>query len=219
MLEVGMYLTLEPMAITEKKEEYRCRITDLEDGKIYIDYPINTETNRTVYLVDGMQLSAGFIDPKSSSAIYIFQTEIVKRERRNIPMLVLRDPGVNEYIRIQRRKYVRVSTPVDVAVYMEGLKAFTAATEDISAGGLAVVPPFDDEIKKRTRVKLFLTLPMQSGDYYYLELNGSIVRVGEEKEGRKVASIEFLEMNGNEQQILMKFCFERQLMLKRKGLI
>lgn len=220
MLDVGVYLTLEPMEIMEKKEEYRCRVTDIEPGKLYIDYPINMETNRTVYLLDGMQVSASFIDPKSSSAVYLFQTEVLGRERKNIPMLILHDPGIQEYMRIQRRKFVRVNTPVNVAVHREGNPPFATSTEDLSAGGLAVAIPRQTQLSKGESCLLFLSIPMQSGEQFYLEVEGKVVRVYEdEKSEKQIASIQFMNIQSADQQVLMKFCFERQLALKRKGLI
>ncbi len=44
MLKIGMSLTLEPLD-NDLDEKYRCKIADIEEDRIYIDYPKNLKTN------------------------------------------------------------------------------------------------------------------------------------------------------------------------------
>lgn len=65
---------------------------------------------------------------------YSFNTEVLGRKSGNVQMILLACPPAEEFIKIQRREYVRVETPVDIAVEHDGQKLQFAA-EDISAGG------------------------------------------------------------------------------------
>ncbi|MGC8228342.1 flagellar brake protein [Pseudobacillus badius] len=218
MIETGMQLLLFSTE-QEQEEQYRCRVADTDEGIILIDYPVNMSTNRSTFFVDGTRLSAEFVDPKYSSAVYAFTTEVAGRTKRDIPLLILRDPGLEKYVRIQRRKFVRVQIPVDAAVHFENSAAFTAATEDISAGGIAVSLPEGIEVSHGDQGRIYLSLPMQSGEHHYFEIIGRAVRVRTDDKGRKFVSVEFVNLEEAEQQILLRFCFERQLIMKRKGLI
>ncbi|OCA92737.1 flagellar brake protein [Pseudobacillus wudalianchiensis] len=219
MIETGMYLLLVSTDEEGQQEHYRCRVADIDEGEVLIDYPVNISTNRSTFFVDGTQLSAEFIDPKYSSAVYTFNTEIKGRTKREIPLLILHDPGPEKYERIQRRKFVRVPTPVDIAVHLDNTPPFTAATEDISAGGIAVALPTGIEAESGNRGRVYLSIPMQSGERYYFEIPVSIVRVRTDHKDRVIASVEFIDIRQTDQQILLRFCFERQLIMKRKGLI
>ncbi|WP_203361877.1 PilZ domain-containing protein [Bacillus sp. REN10] len=222
MLKVGIDLMLEPLDVSdeEEKEAYRCKVADIKDGQVFINYPVNIKSNRTVLLMDNTELTAEFIDPTAASAVYVFSTKVIGRVKHSIPLLVLQDPGLEKYQRIQRRKYVRVSTAADVAVHLEAQAPFTAVTIDLSAGGLAIPVPSGMDIKQGDQGKVFLSIPFESGDHHYFELTAKVVRVyEEEKSNRTIASLQLNDMSRVEQQLLMRFCFERQIILKRKGLV
>ncbi|OMP65941.1 hypothetical protein BTO28_15085 [Domibacillus epiphyticus] len=219
MLKAGVTIMLEPFDATDKKEEYRCKVVDVEQGKIFIGDPVNIETNRSVFMLDGMQLAVNFIDPASSSAIYMFRTEVIGRVKKNIPMLMLHDPGITEYIRVQRREYVRVQTAIDIAVQIEGQPSFAAVTEDLSAGGTAVIMPDNAKAEEGVSACLYAVIPTKNGENHYLELAASLVRIySHDKSDRRIASFEFRDIGHTEQKFLMRYCFEQQLQLRKKGL-
>lgn len=86
-IKVGTQLTLEP-TFTDKTEKYRCKVVDLDEQFIYIDYPTDTISNRTVFLMDGMQLRATFVE--DSKAVYAFQTEVLGKNQNKYQWLDLR---------------------------------------------------------------------------------------------------------------------------------
>lgn len=219
MIETGIYLLLISTEEEGQEDHYRCRVADVDEGAILIDYPVNINTNRSTFFVDGMRLTVEFIDPKYSSAVYTFSTEVMGRTKRDIPLLILHDPGAETYTRIQRRKFVRVAFPVDTAVHLDNTRPFTAVTEDISAGGIAVTLPEGTEADSGDEGKVYLSVPMQSGEHHYFEILARIVRTHTDDKSRTVASIEFVDIPQADQQVLLRFCFECQLMIKRKGLI
>ena len=217
MINIGDVLLLEP-SHSEKTEKYKCKIVEKSESKIYIDYPINMDTNRTVFLMDGTQLKGTFVSEDGS--VYLFETEVLSRVKQMIPMIVLSYPGEEQLVRIQRRQFVRVETAVDVAmhpIHME-FSPMISITEDISAGGAAIICQNSSVIKPNMMVHNLFVLPMQNGEIHYLKLKSKIVRVLEKKDSKPVASVQFVDTTPSDRQMLLRFCFDRQLAYKKKGL-
>lgn len=218
MIQIGDILTLELKSL-DKLEKFKCRLVDRKDNALYIDYPINLLTNKTAFLFDGTQLSATFVGQDGTS-VFSFESEIVGRVKKNIPMLVLAYPGDDRLLKVQRRSYVRIETAVDVAIHpVNGdFHPFTAVTDDISAGGGAVLIPKNIILKPATKMRTWLVLIMQNGEYHYLSILSRAIRVIEYNETRNKLSLQFTEISSSERQLLLRFCFEKQLEIKKKGL-
>jgi c-di-GMP-binding flagellar brake protein YcgR len=218
MLRIGDVLMLEPK-YSNGFETYKCKLAERIDDDLYIDYPVHTITKRTVFLLDGTQLKVTFVSADGS--VYIFESEVKGRVKQNIPMLILSYPGNENLIKIQRRQYVRVETPVDVAVHpLDGeFQPFTAVTEDISAGGAAAILTGNGKsLSEGMVVETTLVLPFQSGEYHYKTFKSRVVRIVDVNENRKKISLQFIDISGQDRQLLLRFCFERQLAIKKKGL-
>ncbi|UQD52578.1 pilus assembly protein PilZ [Bacillus methanolicus] len=218
MLKIGDTLMLEPK-YSNSFETYKCRLVERIGNDLYIDYPVNTITKRTVFLLDGTQLKVTFVGADSS--VYLFESEVMGRVKQKIPMLILSYPGKKNLIKIQRRQYVRVETPADVAIHpLNGeFQPFTAVTEDISAGGAAAILAGNNEILREGMiVEAIFVLPFQSGEYHYKSFKSRVVRIVDVSENRKKISLQFMEISGQDRQLLLRFCFERQLEMKKKGL-
>ncbi|MGP4077012.1 flagellar brake protein [Halobacillus sp. K22] len=200
----------------EEPEKYKCKLADYEKGYICIDYPINVRTDKTAFIMEGTEIQASFITEDQS--VYCFNTEVVARRKLNIPVIVLTFPPKKELIRIQRRKYVRVDASVDVAVQFEN-HSFTAVTQDISGGGVAILQPFHVKMKKYQRVNLTLVLSMNSGESRYVETEGIVVRVIQQDDGeRNNVSIQFENILEKQRQLIIRYSFEQQLNMRRKAL-
>ncbi|WP_449536772.1 flagellar brake protein [Ferdinandcohnia sp. Marseille-Q9671] len=217
MLKIGDTIQLEP-AFNPKGEKYRCRLVERKDNKVYIDYPVNVKTGKTVYLLNGTQLKA-FVAGDGSSA-YFFDTTVLGRMKQTIPMIVLSFPSQESIYRIQRREYVRVETPVDVALHSlnEEFSPFVSITHDISAGGASIILPFAKALTPGKNIMTHFVLPTLSEDYHYVTFTSHVIRIVEGKSGeRNKASVQFIDITDTDRQFLIKFCFERQLLLKKKG--
>lgn len=212
-LKIGTILLLEP-SYTDRVERFRCKVVEKSDGVLYIDYPINTATRKTAFLMDGAQFRVTFNTESKDS--YAFNTEVLGRKSANIPMIMLALPSSDEMIKIQRREYVRVETPVDIAVeYHDHFYQYIA--EDISAGGVLLnlrsVAPFKDH----DSVRLTIVLPFMNGDIHYVNTDAYVVRVFE-RDGRTFASVQFTDTDDIDKQYIVRFCFERQLQIRKKEL-
>ncbi|HJV32100.1 MAG TPA: flagellar brake domain-containing protein, partial [Bacillales bacterium] len=218
MIHIGDIITLE-LKNSEQKEKYKCRLVDRNENEFYIDYPLSMDTNRTVFLLDGTQLNATFVGQDGTS-VYLFETEIKGRIKKNIPMLVMSYPGDESLIKIQRRQYVRIETAVDIAIHPLDFEfqPFTAITDDVSAGGVSFLIPTDSALKQGMNVQIWLVLVVQNGEYHYLKLQGKIARILDFNETRNKVSLQFHDITSQERQLLLRFCFDRQLEIRRKGL-
>lgn len=210
-IKIGTTLTLEPTS-SEKFEKFHCKVVEKTDNSLYITYPVNTMTKKTVFLIDGTQLRAVFQNDEKIN--YAFNTEVIGRVNDRIPMVKLSLPNDEDFVRIQRREFVRVTTPVDVAV--EHLKQYYQfVTEDISAGGLALnlksYPPFSEG----DTVKLTIVLPYNTGEIRYVQTDAEVVRIFE-KNSQLIASLQFTKTDDLDKQYIVRFCFERQLMLRKE---
>lgn len=217
MINIGDALILETK-YSNKIEKYKCKLVERRGQQLYIDYPINLESNKTAYLLDGTQLKCSFVSQEGT--VYMFETEVTGRVKQNIPMLTLLYPGNERLIKIQRRQFVRVETAVDVAVHPMNLaySAFTTVTDDISAGGAAILASNAMLFKNGQQLSCYFVFPMQNGEYHYYKFLSKVVRVIPLDKTRNKLSLQFLDITPHERQFLIRFCFDRQLMMRKKGL-
>lgn len=210
-LKIGTILILEPM-YTENYEKFRCKVVETADGIIYIDYPVNTVTKKTAFLIDGSQFRVTFNNEAKQS--FAFTTEVLGRKAGNIPMIMLHCPPSEEFIKIQRREFVRVETPVDVAIEKNGVYR-QYVTEDISAGGILINVTKGANFAEGDNVNLLIVLSFANREIYYVNTVANVVRIFE-KDNKQLASVQFHDADDVDKQYIVRFCFERQLEKRRK---
>lgn len=211
-LKAGTILYLEPTH-SERVERFRCKVAEVKEEGIFVDYPVNTLTKKTAFLVDGMQFRVTFsIDNLHS---YAFYTDIIgRRVVGNIPMMILALPNPADVHKIQRREYVRVETPVDIALTIDG-QHHQYVTEDISAGGVAVKLRNDTALTEGMEVQATIVLPFADGNISYVTTDANVVRIFE-KEPMTLASVQFTDTDDLDKQHIVRFCFERQLAERKR---
>lgn len=210
-LKIGTMLILEPM-YTETYEKFRCKVVETTEGVIYIDYPVNTVTKKTAFLIDGSQFRVTFNNEAKQS--FVFTTEVLGRKAGNIPMIMLHCPPEEEFIKIQRREFVRVETPVDVAIGKDGVYR-QYVTDDISAGGILINVTKGSNFEEGDSVNLLVVLPYANREIYYVNTVALVVRIFE-KDNKLLASVQFNDADDVDKQHIVRFCFERQLEKRRK---
>ncbi|WP_201713338.1 flagellar brake protein [Rossellomorea arthrocnemi] len=214
MIKAGTTLQLEPIH-NDTFDLYRCRVVELSQEGIYIDYPIHTKTEKAIFLIDGTQLKASFTI--NEQTVLMFETEVMGRKLSKIPMIHLHYPGDEGLVKVQRRQFVRVEANTDISLKINE-RFYPTITEDLSAGGCAVVVREGMDIESGTKLSTIIVLPMQTGECQYVEIAGKVIRVWE-KEHKLIASIEFVHLSENQRQLILRYCFERQLDLRKKGLL
>lgn len=212
-LKIGTNIILESIS-SEITERFRCKIVEQKNNVIYIDYPISVNTNKTSFLLEGGQYRASFVD--ESKVAHAFKTEVLGRVKSNIPMIILSFPSDDEIIKIQRREFVRVVTPVDVAVEFDH-QFYQFVTEDISAGGLALIINQPVRFKENDELKLTIVLPFTNSNdgIKYVHTTAQVVRFIE-KDQRVIVPLQFTNTDDVDRQNVVRFCFERQLQIRKK---
>lgn len=218
MFKIGQILLLEQKYSTEK-EKYKCMVVEIGDGTFYIDYPIDVHTGKVAFLVDGTQLKASYTDDEKGT--YLFDTEVFNKVKGRIPMIQLSLPPEETFIKIQRRQFVRIDSSVDIAIHpFEGEFApFRTVTDDLSAGGAAIHLKKNMQLNGATFVNIWLALPLNSGEITYLQLRSKVIRIVELKNGSNILSVQFVSPSKNETQIIMRYIFEKQVEMKKRGLM
>lgn len=211
-VKIGTIFILEPTN-TEVPEKFKCKVVEQQGDVLFIDYPVNIATKKTAFLLDGTQLRVSF--QTESKETYEFYTEVLGRRAGAIPMIMLSRPPKEEFVKIQRRQFVRIETPVDVAIkFQDHFYQYVAL--DISAGGIALKlnnreVPFQDG----DDIEALLVLPFSNGDIKYIQTKAKIVRIFE-REALRLASVQFVDTEDVYKQLIVRFCFERQLMNRKK---
>ncbi|MDX5474465.1 MAG: flagellar brake domain-containing protein [Bacillaceae bacterium] len=197
-------------------EKYRCKVQEVEQSELLIDYPVNLLTEKTTFLINGTNVTVSFV--ADEGAAYEFSSEVIGRTKRAIPLIKIMLPPKDTFTKIQRREYVRVESNVDVAIHSVSgtFKPFVSVTHDISAGGCSINLPRGISLEEDEYITLDLVLHYNNEDIHYLKLAGKVIRMFEGiSKDRHRASIQFLDMKEVERQHIIKYCFEQQL-LKRK---
>lgn len=216
VIKIGDVISLETKGA--KLERLKCKLVEKKGNKLYIDYPINQETGRSAFLMLGTQLVASFV---SNESVFRFQTEVTGRIKENIPMISLTYPGDDQLIKIQRRQFVRIDANLDVAIYslQNEFQAFTAVTADISAGGTALLLPKSIKLKEKQEIVIWFSLPFQNEGIEYIKVKGKIIRfIPADHDLFVKAPIEFQNIDEDTRQVLIRFCFNQQILIRRKGL-
>ncbi|MBB5172913.1 flagellar brake domain-containing protein [Texcoconibacillus texcoconensis] len=218
MINIGDKIFLALHEEGEEKARFRCRLVDQSEGVFIVDYPIDEKTNRTNYFYQGTQFRAWFLG--SDEAIYLFETELLHKQPGNVPSLVLKDPGKDNYLRIQRRKYVRVEAATDVAVYPiteNRMEPFTSVSVDVSGGGLAVVMPENHGLKAGDRCQVWVVVHFLDETIDYVNAVCEFVRIHDgHNGGRDKGSLKFIDIKEQDRQKLIRYCFDRQRFLRQK---
>ncbi|UCZ54752.1 flagellar brake domain-containing protein [Bacillus shivajii] len=215
MVKVGSMIFLETNNSEEDKKRYRSKILDYAKERIYIDFPVDEQTKKPKFFLQGTQFRAWFLG--EDGAIYVFQTEVLGKVDGKLPMLILDDPGKKKYVRIQRRQYVRVDTSVDVAIQLpQSKETFTSISLDISGGGMAIHLPHDHNLNPEDKVDAWLSLAYQSGEISYMKTKARLVRVISEH-SRERGSFEFVDISEHDRQMIVRYCFEKQMEMRRKS--
>lgn len=205
-----LYLTVQDPK-RNRPTKFRSKIIEKNVDYLFIDYPINMESEKTSLLPIGTKLTASYLG--DGEHLYRFQTTIQKRVHLTIPALVLNRPNSEAIKIVQRREHVRVKAAVDVAVHCPAntFSPFTTVTVDISGGGLSLITPKEVNLQPKQEIIVWIVLPMKSGEIKYFDLEGEVVRSTSKEPEIPTTSVQFISPSHMVEEQIVKFCFEKQL--------
>ncbi|TGA98141.1 pilus assembly protein PilZ [Sporolactobacillus shoreae] len=216
LLKIGETLILELTEDNGSVQRFRCKIAELRENEILIDYPIDETTGKTAIFLNGALMMANYV---VDNHVFRFRTEFLHRVPGNVPLMLLKYEGEEGLERIQRRNFVRVDASLDIAVHSSDnlFRPFVTLTSDIGGGGVLVLLPEGTEISEGETVDMWICFASSSSRNQYLKIKGEIVRIFIDKLSHiKKASIEFFIDNEKERQPIIRFCFEKQLESRKK---
>lgn len=214
MIRVGETLYLERKDEEGEIERYKTVLVDINSQEFLIEVPINEKTKKFAMFQVG-ELFDCFV--YMGGKVYIFKTTFIDRMKDKVSLLIMSYPGQNEMEVIQRRQHVRVNANLDVAVHPinEVWSPFRTMTLDISGGGCALILSNGVELSTHEQVQLWMVLPLDGEKYHYMSVRAELVRVFEQS-GQKRASFRFVELTNGDRMQIIRYCFQREVHMKRK---
>jgi c-di-GMP-binding flagellar brake protein YcgR len=203
---------------TKKNDKYRCKVIEINEHSLIIDYPINEITNKTAFLPKGRYFSVSYIG--DDEAVYQFTSNITAKIRLNVPALAIEKPNKENIQRIQRREFVRIEATVDVAIHSidQTFSPFVTVTSDISGGGLSIIAPHNHKLIIGDIVDTWITFLMHENRYQYINVRTEVVFIKTLKNSIELVSLKFIELDKLSQQGIIRFCFEKQREARQKEL-
>jgi c-di-GMP-binding flagellar brake protein YcgR len=213
-------MTVRTIDEAESKIVYKSRILDLKETGFVIEFPIAEAAGKTRSFQPGLDLSVWFFGKDGSK--YSFPAAVLAREAKPMLSLIISIPKEDQIQRMQRRNYVRLPADLDIAmraVYRDEIR-FVTKTVDISGGGLAVICKKNNRIREGEAFSCWVVLPLRKG-LDYIPFHGRVVRIkplSDEAHAPLLVSLVFTEIKEVERDKIIRYCFERELELHKKGI-
>jgi c-di-GMP-binding flagellar brake protein YcgR len=209
------------VSIEDEPLTYKARVADLSEQYISIEMPLGEKTGKIGFFPEGCEIEVWFYTQDGSK--YFFPSSVLGRRKERIPLTLLTHPIKEDINRTQRREFLRVPCYEEVAIHplrAGNFAPFLAKAIDLSGGGLAFVLPKLPGFPEGSEVRWWLSLPLKSGSILHPSGVGKIVRIIEpaEKGLPYRFPLEFSDILETDRQKIIKYCFERQLEIKKKGI-
>lgn len=214
-LRVGMQVNIRSLE-TLGQPYHTTRVEDITDEYVFLQRP--THNFEPVRFSRGMrvELAMTVTQPTAVSGRYRTETTVSGVLWKPLPLLRLQLPS--QWERSQLREFFRV--PVDLPVRARTLPAedkggwFTARARDLSGGGCQLVLP--TMLAEGQLIEMDLTLPEA-----VLRLQGRIQRIDRDPHmggEHIIAGIKFVDIEEKQREQLIRYGFERQIELRKKGM-
>ncbi len=194
---------------------FKSRVEGISDDNIVIAAPMLN--GQVIPVKNGINMRVSYLD---NIALYTFDSIVLSSNLRPVPTLTLDKPGSLK--RVQRRNFVRIDArlPMVFTLLKENLESgsedYDATTIDVSGGGLMFSTDCSLHLHDILEVKLALT------DNVYVTALGKVVRIVEKKQQDKhtfSVGLEFSIIEEGERDKIIRYIFNQQRELRRKGLL
>lgn len=217
-MKIGTSITLRVNNMKlDETDVYKCQIIDKDEQYLYLDYPINIKTNKSMFIRVNETITVDYVE---NEIAYKFNSSIAKHVKLAVPALAIPLPEKDETIKIQRREFVRIKTNADVAIHFqnESFPPLTSVTYDISGGGVAVIVPPNVQMDEKQNLTLYLVLHFETNHYEYIKVEAKFIRF--QMHGKvNTASLKFLLNSERDQEKIINYCFAMQRKKRKQGLI
>ncbi|WP_418790220.1 flagellar brake protein [Phosphitispora sp. TUW77] len=196
-------------------KQYRSKVYGLSDDRIIVAVPVKGGSR--VAMGQGSKVKLIYTD---STAVYVFFTTVLSQDNDNAEMVILGKP--DNIKKIQRRNFVRLDIQLKLLFcrldnsFESKSSSFEAVSVDISGGGMMFMC---DEVLSFGDI---LDAQIFFGQNEKIRSVGRVVRVMENLPQTKMkysVGFEFTMIEELERDKIIKFIFNRQRELRRKGLL
>ncbi len=191
----------------------RSRVADVDDRNIYIEIPLN-EKNRRLYRTSvGEQLSVYYFT--QDGVKHLFNSSVQGFRKEAVSLVAIRKPDPEQITKDQRRSYLRVETNLEIGVKLGEKLRFVAVTEDLGGGGASFLCERRWPIEPNVTLSCWLLLSYRGGSVSHAKFEGEVVRVLPVEPDKNLVMLRFADITESDQQKIIRYCFERQLELRR----
>lgn len=208
-----LYIQVASLDEQESRKEYKTRIADLSDEHIAVEVPIDEKTGRLKRLETGDQVSAYFVTGDGGK--HYFESEAVGHTTDVVRLVLLRRPDPDAITRVQRRTFLRVPATLEIACRIGEHLRFLGVTEDVGGGGVSIVAEGQVPLKQGDELSCWLLLPFRNGAIEHVPFRSEVVRIKPLETGNVLAMMRFVDIANAEQQKIIRYCFERQLEIRK----
>lgn len=198
------------LQVTWKNRVYSSLLLDISSN--YLDIGVIQAVGEQIYLAPGTSVSIGFGVP--AKGYYRFNTKVLQEIAEPGPAVRLAYPSQIE--RVQQRKHYRLPVLLQLSFrVINDLRSHRSMitcqghTVDISGGGMQFVS--QEELKFGDR----LEVDMQAGQSLPSDLIGIVLRTVDNFDGTYQASIQFENMDRQQEEAIIRYIFQEQVRRRR----
>ncbi|WP_176461604.1 flagellar brake protein [Anaeromicrobium sediminis] len=217
MPEVGTKLEIELLETLNinKKEKLISQVIDIiSENCLLVGIPISKGTIRPISVKDEIKL----IYTKKGTASYGFKVQVIDRGNKgNIPYLKV--IKISDIEKVQRRDYYRLDMVLNVEMHInndrgEIIKVIEGLSKDISGGGIRVL--CKEPIYKGTIIELIIKSEKEP-----IKVIAEVLRctLYEELYSQYEVGLKYKDISVNNREKIVKFIFDTQRKMRKKGLI
>ncbi len=209
-----LFIQINSIDEEEAKQEYKSRIADVSDAYISMEVPINDKSGKLKRMYPGDELSVYFITEGGiknyfTSSVLGFSDDVIR-------LVQIKKPDPESITKVQRRNFLRVPAVLEIAVKFSEQLQLVSLTDDVGGGGISFLCEGYVPVESGHTVECWLLVPFKNGQIEHVPFQSEIVRVKELETGKKQVMMRFSEITDRDRQKIIRYCFERQLDIRKK---
>lgn len=208
-----LHLQVNSIDEEEARQEYKARISDITDAYIQMEVPMNERTGRLKRLFPGDELSVFFLT--EGGVKNYFSSTVLGFRDEGIRTVIIRKPDPDAITKIQRRSFLRVPAELEIAAMLTEQLRFVAITDDVGGGGVSMLCDGKLPVKLNDTLSCWLLLSSKNIKVDHVPFKGEVVRVKPLENGRQQVMMRYSEITDKDRQKIIRFCFERQLEIRK----
>ncbi|WP_164984948.1 flagellar brake protein [Ammoniphilus sp. CFH 90114] len=203
----------------ESQDTYKSRVDNVLDQSLLIEVPLSEKNGKSMAYSAGIEITVFYFGLDGSK--YIFPSRVLSRKNEDVPLWEIALPRLEDIERIQRRNYLRIPAMLELSLksLTRGIQ-FLARTVDVSGGGVAFTCKKEYRMVQGERFQCWLAIPFRQG-MEHAPFIAKVVRIVPPKEDMDHQTIMLMisVIKEPEREKIIRYCFERQLELRKKGVL